>query len=426
MSYSLSEVSVIGSVLLEGELIHETMLQPYHFEKIAHQIIFRSMLEVAKKGVPVDLVSVVAQLGNKIDEVGGVEYLSKMADSVPSTSTFKHYEQLVLQEYKQRATRRMLSEFLNHGDSTDISGLISQLTKLEESTQRNKRRTKKDILLDVAEHIHEQHKDMTGIPSKIYELDRMTGGWQKQDLIIVAARPSMGKTAFALNLAAANCRNGGVSTIFSLEMPDKQLMFRILSAVGNIDGHKWRNPDRLFSSDDFHKATKAIGLVEKWDIEIIDESTLTVNQIRAEAKEIKKRYPDREHLFIIDYLQLISSGDRRNENRQQEVSEISRSLKGLARELDSPVIALSQLSRNVEGRQNKRPMLSDLRESGAIEQDADVVAFLYRDDYYDRESELKNIVEIIIGKQRNGPIGTVETLFIKEFGKFMNLERRTE
>lgn len=424
--HNLSETAVIGSILLEGDLIHETTLRSHHFDKLAHQIIFQSMQKVAKKGVAVDLVSVVAELGDTLNEVGGVDYLSKMAESVPSTNTFKHYEQLVLEAYKHRQTKKLLSEHLNHGDPTDVSNLIKQLTELEESTHRNKRKTKKDILLDVIEHIHERKKDMTGVPSGIVEFDRLTGGLQKQDLIIIAARPSMGKTAFALNLASANCKNGGVSTIFSLEMPDKQLMFRILSSVGNIDGHKWRNPDKLFTADDFHKATKAIGIVEKWDLEIIDESTLTVNQIRAEAKEIKKRYPDREHVFIIDYLQLISGGDRRNENRQQEVSEISRSLKGLARELDSPIVALSQLSRNVEGRQNKRPMLSDLRESGAIEQDADVVAFLYRDDYYDKETEAKNITEIIIGKQRNGPIGTVEAVFVKEFGKFANIERRLE
>lgn len=422
---SIAEEAVIGSIIQEGDLIQETRLKAKSFGPLRHQIIFQAMLNIVEKQIPVDLISLVTELGNKITEIGGIEYLSKLADTVPSTATFKHYEDLVVQEAKTRAAIQIFNEFLSNPYHDEIPEIINKITELEERSQRKQYRTKKDILRDVADHMHTAHGELTGVTSGLTELDRMTGGWQNQDLIIVAARPSVGKTAFALELSKANSKNGGVSTIFSLEMSDKQMMFRILSSIGSIDGQKWRNPDKLFSATDYDRAIYAIGEVDKVDLEIIDDSGMTVNLIRSKAREIKKRFPGRKHLFVVDYLQLIHSANgKRSENRQQEVSEISRSLKGLARELDAPVIALSQLSRGVESRQDKRPLMSDIRESGSIEQDADVVAFLYRDDYYDKESEKKDIIEIIIAKQRNGPIGTVETAFVKEYGKFVNLERR--
>jgi replicative DNA helicase len=204
-------------------------------------------------------------------------------------------------------------------------------------------------------------------------------------------------------------------------MADRQLAIRWISAEGRIDGMKWKNPTRFFSATDYRQAVNAIGAIEKWDMEIIDNPSIKVSEIRSKLSEIKRRYPNRDHLVIIDYLQLIQPSSKRGENRQQEVSEISRSLKAMARELDVPIIALSQLSRKVEARQVKRPMMSDIRESGSIEQDADIVAFLYRDDYYDNETDQPNKIEIIVAKQRNGPVGTVEALFEKEYGRFVNL-----
>lgn len=422
-----AEQSIIGSLLYTPELIKECILLQEHFAERRHQILFRGLRALEKKDKPVDIVNLVTILGDAISSVGGFEYISDLVNAIASTANFSYHEELVLEAYRIREAVKKAKEFEDDASDDGINELISELQAIQEASARKKSREKHEILMDVVERMHAPAVEMTGVPSGLIDLDKMTGGWQKQDLIIIAARPSMGKTAFALNIGATNCRKGGITTVFSLEMPDTQLVFRWLSAEGNIDGHKWRNPSRMFSSQDYSKATSAIGVIEKWDFEIEDDAGITVSDIRARMTEIKRKYPDQDHLVIIDYLQLIRSargGKSRGENRQQEVSEISRSLKALARELDMPVVALSQLSRGVESRQDKRPMMSDIRESGSIEQDADVIAFLYRDDYYDKESENQNIVEIIIAKQRNGPIGTVETAFIKEYGKFVNLDRQ--
>ena len=281
----------------------------------------------------------------------------------------------------------------------------------------------KDVLVqtyDNIETLHDRKGDVTGIPTGFIELDRMTAGFQRNDLIIVAARPSVGKTAFALNIAqnVATKTDENVA-IFSLEMGADQLVMRMLCAEGNIDAQRLRTGS--LTAEDWGKLTMAMGSLSDSGIYIDDTPGIRVGDIRAKCRRLKQE--SGLGMVLIDYLQLIQ-GNGRTDNRQQEVSEISRSLKELARELKVPVIALSQLSRGVEQRQDKRPMMSDIRESGSIEQDADIVAFLYRDDYYDKESENKNIIEIIIAKQRNGPVGTCSLAFVKEYNKFVNLERR--
>ncbi|GAE27005.1 replicative DNA helicase [Halalkalibacter wakoensis JCM 9140] len=417
-----AEQAVLGSILINPELIKECSLDQEHFFERRHQILFRAMRHLEKSEKPVDTINLVTILGETLVNTGGFEYIVDLSNSVATTANFVYHEELVLEAFRIREASKKAKTFTESSSDEGIGELVEDLQSIMELTKKKKYRSKKDILMDVVDRIHSPKAELTGIPSGLFELDRMTGGWQKQDLIIVAARPSIGKTAFALNMGGTNCRKGGVTTIFSLEMQDVQLAFRFLSAEGNIDGQKWKNPSKLFSSEDYRKATNAISGMEKWDLEIVDDAGLTVSDIRSRMREIKRKYPDKDHLIIIDYLQLIRGKGK--ENRQQEVSEISRSLKALAREMDMPVIALSQLSRGVESRQDKRPMMSDIRESGSIEQDADVVAFLYRDDYYDKESENQNIIEIILAKQRNGPIGTVEAAFIKEYGKFVNLDRR--
>jgi len=281
----------------------------------------------------------------------------------------------------------------------------------------------RDVLMDVFEQIeflYNHRGGVTGIPSGFPDLDRMTSGFQRSDLIIVAARPSVGKTAFALNIAQnVGVRARETVAIFSLEMSASQLVQRMVCAESNVDAGRLRT-GRL-EGDDWEKLTMAIGALSEAEIYIDDTPGVTVADIRAKLRRLKKERG--LGLVVIDYLQLIQGRGKPGENRQQEVSEISRTLKQIARELEVPVIALSQLSRGVEQRQDKRPMLSDLRESGSIEQDADIVAFLYRDDYYDRETERKNIIEIIIAKQRNGPVGTVELVFLKNFNKFVSLDR---
>lgn len=269
--------------------------------------------------------------------------------------------------------------------------------------------------------LHNRKGDITGLETGFRELDKMTAGFQRNDLIIVAARPSVGKTAFALNIAQnVATKTGENIAIFSLEMGAEQLVMRMLCAEGNINSQRLRTG--TLTDEDWGKLTMAMGSLSNAGIFIDDTPGIRISEIRSKCRRLKQ-----EHglgMVVIDYLQLIQGSGRPGENRQQEVSEISRSLKELARELEVPVIALSQLSRGVEQRQDKRPMMSDIRESGSIEQDADIVAFLYRDDYYNKESENKDIIEIIIAKQRNGPVGTVELAFIKEYNKFVNLERR--
>jgi replicative DNA helicase len=280
----------------------------------------------------------------------------------------------------------------------------------------------KDVLLNTFERIEflfSNKGGVTGIPSGYPDLDKMTSGFQRSDLIILAARPAVGKTAFALNVAQnIAVRAGETVAIFSLEMGKEQLVQRMLCAEANIDAGKMRTG--FLEEDDWPKLTMAVGTLSEAPIYIDDTPGITVHDIRAKCRRLKA-----EHgigLILIDYLQLIQ-GRGKGDNRQQEVSEISRTLKLIARELHVPVIALSQLSRSVEQRQDKRPMMSDLRESGSIEQDADIVSFLYRDDYYNPESERKNIIEVIIAKQRSGPTGTVELVFLKNFNKFVSLER---
>lgn len=420
---TVAEQAVIGSILLHPDLIKECHLQEEHFYESRHKVIFRAMRVLERSDTPPDLVAIVTYLGEAIDSVGGVVYLADLVNAVATTSNVKYYEELTLEQFRKRSAIQLVEQFPDEASDETISTLITELQQIQELTIKKQHRTKKEILIEVVESMHRSTDGMMGRPSGITDLDQMTGGWQKQDLIIVAARPSVGKTAFALQLGAVNCRKGGVTTFFSLEMADRQLAIRWINAEGRIDGMKWKNPTRFFSATDYHQAVHAIGEIEKWDIEIVDNPSIKVTDIRSKLVEIKRRYPNRDHLVIIDYLQLIQSSSKKGENRQQEVSEISRALKAMARELDVPIIALSQLSRKVEARQVKRPMMSDIRESGSIEQDADIVAFLYRDDYYESESKQQNKIEIIVAKHRNGPVGTVEALFEREYGRFINLAK---
>lgn len=416
--------AVLGSILFDPNVIKESVLVPEEFQAIRHQKIFKAMRSLDDAGHAIDMVALFTELGEEtLNEVGGASYFLELSNSVATAANFKQHESIVQADYRVRKARNSAMAFTEETGSDDaIDDLIQRLQEIKDSASTKKIKTKQDILASVVDRLHSEEQEITGAQSGIVDLDRMTGGWQRSDLIIVAARPSVGKTAFALNMGGNHCTNRGVTTVFSLEMPAEQLVNRWLSAAGHIDGHKWRNPSKLFTANDYEKAINAIGKLEKWDFEIVDDAGITVQEIRSRMRQIKRKYPNQEHLVIIDYLQLIAS--RSGSNRQEQVSEISRALKGLARELDMPIIALSQLSRGVEQRQDKRPMMSDIRESGSIEQDADVVAFLYRDDYYDKESENANIIEIIIAKQRNGPVGMAEAAFIKEYGKFVNLDRQ--
>lgn len=429
-----AEQAVIGAIFLEPQslvLVSEILI-PEDFYRAAHQRIYHAMLQLSDKGEPVDLVTVTTELANAkiLEEIGGVSYLSDLADSVPTAANVEYYARIVEEKALLRRLIRTATTIAQDGYSreNEVDELLNEAEKkiLEVSQRKNTGAFQniKDVLVETYDNIetlHNRKGDITGIPTGFVELDRMTAGFQRNDLIIVAARPSVGKTAFALNIAqnVATKTNENVA-IFSLEMGASQLVMRMLCAEGNINAQNLRTGS--LTSEDWEKLIMAMGSLSNAGIFIDDTPGIRVNEIRTKCRRLKQ-----EHglgMILIDYLQLIQGSGRSKENRQQEVSEISRSLKALARELEVPVIALSQLSRGVEQRQDKRPMMSDIRESGSIEQDADIVAFLYRDDYYDKESERKNIIEIIIAKQRNGPVGTVELAFVKEYNKFVNLERR--
>lgn len=428
-----AEQAVLGAIFLEPEAFSTAAerIGPSDFFRAGHQVIFEAMLELFEKGEPIDLVTVTTLLSdsNKLEIAGGVPYLTDLASSVPTAANIDYYSKIVeekalLRRLIQTATE-IVTESYNRED--EVEELLDQAERniLAVSSRKNATSFKpiKDVLIEVYDNIEKLHHakdDVTGIPTGFRDLDRITSGFQKSDLIIIAARPSMGKTAFALNIA----QNVAINTdenvaIFSLEMGAEQLVQRMLCAEGNIDSQRLRTGK--LEQEDWGKLTMAMGSLSHAGIFIDDSPGIRVSDIRSKCRRLKQ-----EHglgMIIIDYLQLIQGSERLRENRQQEVSEISRSLKSLARELEVPVIALSQLSRSVEQRQDKRPMMSDLRESGSIEQDADIVGFLYREDYYDKDSDNQNI-EIIISKQRNGPTGTVELAFVKEFNKFVDLEFR--
>lgn len=427
-----AEQSVIGAIFLEPQALITAaeVLLPDDFYRVAHQKIFDTMLILSDKGQAIDVVTVTEELSAKkqLEDVGGISYLTEIANSVPTAANIFHYAKIVEEKALLRRLIRVATTIVEDGYTREdeVEALLSEAERsmMEVSSRKNAGDFKhiKDVLVDTYENIeilHTQKGDVTGIPSGFTDLDRLTAGFQRNDLIIVAARPSVGKTAFALNVAqnVATKTDENVA-IFSLEMGADQLVMRMLCAEGNIDAQVLRTG--ALQDEDWRKLTMAMGSLSNAGIYIDDAAGLRVNEIRSKCRRLKQ-----EHglgMIIIDYLQLISGSGRSGENRQQEVSDISRSLKALARELEVPVIALSQLSRGVEQRQDKRPMLSDLRESGSIEQDADIVSFLYRDDYYDKESENANMIEIIIAKQRNGPTGTVTLAFAKEFNKFVNVD----
>lgn len=427
-----AEQSVIGAIFLEPQALitASEILLVDDFYLNAHKKIFETMLRLSDQGKAIDVVTVTEELSAKkeIEDVGGLSYLLELANAVPTAANVAHYAKIVEEKALLRRLIRVATKIVEDGYTREdeVEALLGEAEKkmMEVANRKNAGDFKhvKDVLVETFDNIEQlqsQKGDVTGIPTGFRDLDNITAGFQRNDLIIVAARPSVGKTAFALNVAqsvAVQAREN--VAIFSLEMGAEQLVMRMLCAEGNIDAQVLRTG--ALTTDDWGKLTMAMGSLSNSGIFIDDTPGVRINEIRAKCRRLAQE--NGLGMILIDYLQLIQGSGKPGENRQQEVSEISRSLKGLARELKVPVIALSQLSRGVEQRQDKRPMMSDLRESGSIEQDADIVAFLYRDDYYDKESESKNMIEIIIAKQRNGPTGTVTLAFKKEFNKFINVD----
>jgi replicative DNA helicase len=425
-----AEVAVLGAMLLDSAAIGVAaeLLDESSFYRGAHRKIFRAIMDLFARDEAVDLVTLTQELKRTkdLDDVGGAAYLSTVIGSVATTANVRYHAKIVLEKALLRrlinvATEVAQEAYDSGGEAGDILDRAEHM--IFEIAQAKVRRDFVPMREILKQELYDKKEHITGVPSGFDDLDSLTSGFQKSDLVVIAGRPSMGKTAFALNIAAhAAIEKGTPVAVFSLEMGKEQLVQRMLCSEARVDAHKLRTgylADRHWSS-----LTTAAGLLSESQIYIDDTPAMTVLEMRSKARRLKAEAD--VGLVIVDYLQLMR-GLGRSENRQQEISEISRSLKALAKELEVPVLALSQLSRAVETRGgDKRPILSDLRESGAIEQDADVVAFIYRAEQYERTPENVGIAEIIIGKQRNGPTGTVRLQFSSECTRFDNLTMRPE
>lgn len=438
-----AEMSLLGAMLISKEksvdILTKAVAQDFYDPR--HEIIFNAMEELNNNMTPIDITTLSSYLSDhgQLDKVGGVEYLLQLSDSVPTVGHSEYYLKIL---HNKSILRRIISETTNiaeqaYNDIDNIDAFIDETEKTILSITQDRAAGEFEDIRKVVGNITKKLSELlknkgsiSGVSSGFRDLDKITSGFQKGDLIILAARPAMGKTAFALNIAANAAEvskdpdaNNDPVAVFSLEMPAEQLVQRIICSKGSVEGSLIRTGEALkVASDNYYGgADKASRL----NLYIDDTAGIKINEIVAKSRKLKQEHGLK--LIVIDYLQLITTNAKNRENRQQEVSEISRQLKGLARELEVPVIALSQLSRSVEQRPNKRPMMSDLRESGSIEQDADIVSFIYREDYYaDVEEQAKaetKTAEVIIAKHRNGATGEVELVFEKNYSRFSDLAK---
>ena len=441
MPYSLeAEQSVIGSAFLSKYALQKICdeLTRDDFYLDAHMKIYDVLEELNNEGVPVDITIVTDRLekNKTLSSIGNIEYLLEIINSVPSASNVDYYINIV---HEKALLRRLISvsndiateSMLENGNVNDIlDGAEMKILNVVKTRRSSEFHKIQDVIFKAQsdlEKLAEQKGEITGLPTGFYEIDKVTSGLHENELIIIAARPAMGKTAFALNIATniAKTTKKAVA-LFNLEMNAEQLVMRMFSSLGQIEGSKLRTGK--LDNNDWKRLSEGISQIADTNIFIDDTPGITIGDIRSKCRRLAAS-KDGLGIVIIDYLQLISGGSKYAGNRQQEVSEISRSLKIMAKELGVPVIALAQLSRAVEGRDDKRPIMSDLRESGSIEQDADIVSFLYRDDYYNKEARMDNnisISEFIIAKHRNGPTTTIELLFKKNTSTFSNYMKQEE
>ncbi len=432
-----AEQSVLGGLLLDNSAWDRAsdLLTQSDFYRHEHQLIFQAISQLVNASKPADVITVHEQLQNlgKSQDVGGVAYLNGLAQSVPSAANMRRYAEIV----RERAILRKLvtasdaiatNAFDPQGKtvSTILDDAESSIFKIGEEGQRNKQgfHSMDNLVVDLLDRVQELAdngaEDVTGVRTGFYDLDKMTAGLQKGDLIVLAARPSMGKTAFALNIGENVAINEGLPVaVFSMEMGASQLALRMVGSIGRINQQNLRT-GRL-NDDEWGRLSETVERLRAAHVFIDETAALSPNELRSRARRLARQFGGTLGLIIVDYLQLMSGSSSNEENRATVIGEISRGLKALAKELQCPVIALSQLNRSVETRPDKRPMMSDLRESGAIEQDADVIMFIYRDDYYNKESKEPGTAEIIIGKQRNGPTGTMRLAFLKPNTRFENL-----
>jgi replicative DNA helicase len=430
-----AEQSILGSMMLDNRVIDEisSEIEIRDFYRSDHQIIFKEILGLDERGEAADVVTVSESLTNlgQLDQAGGLAYLGILAQNTPNTGNVKSYAKIV----RERAILRRLIESANdiikasyqpEGRTPEevldfAEQMIFEIAKNNNNAKAGFRKI--DVLLgeavDKIEELFKTKQTVTGVPTGFVDLDKKTSGLQGGDLVVVAGRPSMGKTSFAMNLVEYAAINQNLPVaVFSMEMPGTQLATRMLASLSRVNSTRLRTGQ--LDNDDWPKLTSAMGLLQDKDIYIDDTPALSPLEVRTRARRLAAEHEHGLGMIMLDYLQLMRGSDGSNENRNTEISNITRSLKGLAKELDCPVIVLSQLNRSLEQRPNKRPVMSDLRESGAIEQDADVIMFIYRHEVYEPETDQKGLSEIIIGKQRNGPIGTVRLAFLGEFTRFEN------
>jgi replicative DNA helicase len=430
-----SEESVLGAVLIDNEAINTAVerVQADDFYRAAHRAIFQAMLSLSDAREPVDVVTLSQKLRTlgKLDEAGGIEYLSRLASAVPSAANIGYYAKVVKEMSLRRRIIHEASDIIEDAfkESGDVEGFLDTTEqrilnvsdyRISKSFYRVGELVQDSIKL--VEQLYDRKEPITGAPTGFDRLDTMTAGFQPSDLIIIAARPSMGKTALALSICNhIGIHRGLVAAFFSLEMSKEQIVLRMLCSEARVDNSKVRTGH--LGERDFPKLVDAASRIAEAPIYIDDTAALTISELRAKARRLHRESP--LSILMVDYLQLMRSPAYSN-SREQEISDISRSLKALAKELKIPVIALSQLNRSVESRTDKRPIMSDLRESGAIEQDADVIMFIYRDEVYNPDSADKGVSELIIAKQRNGPTGTARVAFSSHLTRFDNLEERLD
>ena len=429
-----AEQAVLGAMMIDKEAISKAteILRENDFYRQDHRAVYQVVVDLFSKNQAVDMVTVTEALKRegKLEDVGGIQFITYLANAVPTAANITYHAKIVEEKSLLRQLISVSTQIAGSGyeGSEDVNTLLDNAERMilgvsERKISRDFAPIKEVVMsaVDRIDELYNKKGGITGIATGFIDFDRLTSGLQASDLILIAARPSMGKTALVLNMAQnIAIREKKSVAFFSLEMSKEQLVQRMLCAEASIDSSRLRIGE--LEDNDWEKLIWAADSLSRAEIFIDDTPGITVMEMRAKARRLKVEH--NLQLIVIDYLQLMQgSGKKSGENRQQELSDISRSLKALARELNVPVIALSQLSRSVESRQVKRPMLSDLRESGALEQDADLVAFLYREDYYDKETENKNITELIIAKHRNGPVDTVKLFFHKQYTRFANLAK---
>ena len=429
-----AEQAVIGSMLTDQEAVTSSIevLKEDDFYREDNKIIYKAMLNLYNRAEPIDLITVKSELEamGKFEQVGGFEYLTELPEKVPTTANAEKYIKIVEEKSTLRSLIKTANEIIELGydPSENVEDIMEGAEKKIFNIMQDKNQKGyvpiKDVLVESfteLEELYNRKQHITGVPTGFIELDKRTAGLHGSELILIAARPAMGKSAFALNIATNAALNANVGVaIFSLEMSKQQMVNRILCSEAMVDSNKVKTGK--LDDEDWAKLAGAIGPLSETGIYIDDTAGISITEIRARCRKLKLEKDI--GLIVIDYLQLIQGSNRRNGSREQEIAEISRSLKILAKELNVPVIALSQLSRAVEQRPDHKPMMSDLRESGSIEQDADIVMFLYRDDYYNPDTERKNIAEVIIGKNRSGSTGSIDLMWLGSYTKFGNLEKR--